>query len=198
MGAATIAPSFLWEPLNILRAVSGEKILRQSKQKIARRAYPLRRIFVTNDGKDSADSPCEGFLEVPLCHSSTCLFQSPARNGRLYAIVLYSFSQKKSRGFHEVPGSHPVPASSPCPSFCTIGRQNRNAEFQSTKKQAFSACFALFSPAFYMRFFGCPPLSGCFVQYAKYPIHRKDRRHTPRWAPRDVGSPGGVPPQITS
>ena len=52
--------------LNILRAASGEKIFRQSKQKFARRVHPLRRIFVTNDGKDSADSSSEEFLEVPL------------------------------------------------------------------------------------------------------------------------------------
>jgi hypothetical protein len=45
--------------------VSGEKIFRQSKQEFARRVDPLRRIFVTNDGKDSADSPYEEFLEVP-------------------------------------------------------------------------------------------------------------------------------------
>ena len=59
-------PIVLREPLNILRAVSGEKIFRQSKQKFARRVYPLRRIFVTNDGKDSVDSPCGEFLEAPL------------------------------------------------------------------------------------------------------------------------------------
>ena len=43
------------------RAASGEKIFRQSKQKSARIVDPIRRIFVTNDGKDSADSLCEGF-----------------------------------------------------------------------------------------------------------------------------------------
>ena len=53
-------------PLNIRRAESGEKFFRQSKQKIARRVDPLRRFFVTNDGKDSADSLCADFLEVPL------------------------------------------------------------------------------------------------------------------------------------
>ena len=46
------------------RAESCEKVFRQSKQKSARIVDPMRRIFVTNDGKDSADSPCEGFLEV--------------------------------------------------------------------------------------------------------------------------------------
>ena len=46
------------------RTESGEKVFRQSKQRSARIADPMRRIFVTNDGKDSADSPCEGFLEV--------------------------------------------------------------------------------------------------------------------------------------
>ena len=58
--------NFLWGPLNILREASGEKIFCQSKQKTARRVHPLRRIFVMNDGKDSADSSCEEFLEVPL------------------------------------------------------------------------------------------------------------------------------------
>ncbi|MBR6782365.1 MAG: hypothetical protein IKM33_04125, partial [Clostridia bacterium] len=46
-------------------AASDEKIFRQSKQKAARIVDPIRRIFVTNDGKDSVDSLCEGFLEVP-------------------------------------------------------------------------------------------------------------------------------------
>ena len=45
--------------------MSGEKIFRQSKQKFARRVHPLRRNFVTNDGKDSVDSLREEFLEVP-------------------------------------------------------------------------------------------------------------------------------------
>ena len=58
-----------WGPLNILREASGEKIFCQSKQKTARRVHPLRRIFVTNDGKDSADSSCEEFLEVPKYES---------------------------------------------------------------------------------------------------------------------------------
>ena len=47
------------------RAASGEKIFRQSKQKSARIVDPIRRIFVTNDGKDSADSLCGEFLEMP-------------------------------------------------------------------------------------------------------------------------------------
>ena len=41
------------------------QIFRQSKQKSARIVHPIRRIFVTNDGKDSADSPCDEFLEPP-------------------------------------------------------------------------------------------------------------------------------------
>ena len=58
-------------PLKTHRAASGEKIFRQSKQKSARIVDPMRRIFVTisersSGGKDSADSLCEGFLEVPL------------------------------------------------------------------------------------------------------------------------------------
>ena len=120
-----------------------------------------------------------------LCRSSTCLFQSPARNGRLYAIVLYSFSQKKSRGFHEVPGSPPVPASPPCPSFCTIGRQNRNAEFQSTKKQAFSACFALFSPVFPIWLWGRFPLFEGIVQYdIRHILPKRQKAHPKRGSPR--------------
>ena len=53
-------------PLNIRRAESGEKIFRQSKQKSARVVPPTRRNFVTNDGKDSTDSQCDDFLEVPF------------------------------------------------------------------------------------------------------------------------------------
>ena len=58
--------SYFGVPLNIQRAVSGEQIFRQSKQKSARIVDPIRRIFVTNDGKDAADSPCDEFLEVPI------------------------------------------------------------------------------------------------------------------------------------
>ena len=47
------------------RAASGEKIFRQSKQKTARIVDPMRRFFVTNDGKDSVDSLCGEFLEMP-------------------------------------------------------------------------------------------------------------------------------------
>ena len=54
------------EPLNILRAWIGEKIFRQSKQNFARIVDPLRRNFVTNDEKDSVDSMCVEFLEVPF------------------------------------------------------------------------------------------------------------------------------------
>ena len=46
-------------PLNIQCAVSVEQIFRQSVD-------PIRMVFVTNDGKDAADSPCDEFLEVPL------------------------------------------------------------------------------------------------------------------------------------
>ena len=53
-------------PLKTHRAASGEKIFRQSKQKSARIVDPMRRIFVTNDGKDPVDSLCEGFLEMPF------------------------------------------------------------------------------------------------------------------------------------
>ena len=52
--------------LNIRRAEACEKIFRQSKQKSARIVDPIRRIFVTNDGKDSVKISCDEFLEVPL------------------------------------------------------------------------------------------------------------------------------------
>ena len=51
--------------LNIRRAEACEKIFRQSKQKSARIVDPIRRIFVTNDGKDSVKISCDEFLEVP-------------------------------------------------------------------------------------------------------------------------------------
>ena len=51
--------------LKTQRAASGEKIFRQSKQKTARIVDPMRRFFVTNDGKDSVDSLCGEFLEMP-------------------------------------------------------------------------------------------------------------------------------------
>ena len=57
---------FFRGPLNILRAWIGEKIFRQCKQNFARIVNPLRRNFVTNDGKDSVDSMCVEFLEVPF------------------------------------------------------------------------------------------------------------------------------------
>jgi len=61
------AVEFLFRgPLNIQRASSDEKIFRQSKQKTARIVDPIRRFFVTNDGKDSADSMCNEFLEAPV------------------------------------------------------------------------------------------------------------------------------------
>ena len=57
-------------PLITHRAASDEKIFRQSKQKTARIVDPIRRFFVTNDGKDSVDSLCEGFLEVASTYYS--------------------------------------------------------------------------------------------------------------------------------
>ncbi|MBR6781641.1 MAG: hypothetical protein IKM33_00380, partial [Clostridia bacterium] len=50
---------------------------RQSKQKAARIVDPIRRIFVTNDGKDSVDSLCEGFLEVPCSLSGRGFTPAP-------------------------------------------------------------------------------------------------------------------------
>ena len=57
-------------PLKTYRAASDEKIFCQSKQKIARIVDPIRRFFVTiseqsSGGKDSVDSLCERFLEMP-------------------------------------------------------------------------------------------------------------------------------------
>ena len=37
-----------------------------ANQKTARIVDPMRRFFVTNDGKDSVDSLCGEFLEMPL------------------------------------------------------------------------------------------------------------------------------------
>ena len=54
-----------WGSLNIQRAKSGEKIFRQTKQISARVVDPTRRIFVKYDGKDSVDSLCDEFLEIP-------------------------------------------------------------------------------------------------------------------------------------
>ena len=59
---------YIREPLNIQRAESGEKIFCQTQQKSARVVESTRRIFVKYDGKDSVDSPCDEFLEVPLYH----------------------------------------------------------------------------------------------------------------------------------
>ena len=89
--------AFLREPLNILRAVRAEQARWRedfssarpagAKQKIARRVYPLRRIFVTiseqsSGGKDSVDSPCGEFLEAPL---SSLAFQEPFLQERFLA-----------------------------------------------------------------------------------------------------------------
>ena len=77
MGAGDTAPFVYRASLITQRAASGEKIFRQSKQKSAHIVDPIRRIFVTNDGKDSVDSLCEGFLEVPLrSPSSKAVFPS--------------------------------------------------------------------------------------------------------------------------
>ena len=58
--------------LNIRRAEACEKIFRQSKQKSARIVDPIRRIFVTNDGKDSVKISCDEFLEVPIKKPPPC------------------------------------------------------------------------------------------------------------------------------
>ena len=52
------------EPLKILRASDSEKLFRQSKQNFARIVNPLRRNFVTNDGKDAVAPMCVELLEV--------------------------------------------------------------------------------------------------------------------------------------
>ena len=45
---------FLWQYRTILMVQMRRQIFRQSKQKFARIVNPLRRIFVTNDGKDAS------------------------------------------------------------------------------------------------------------------------------------------------
>ena len=57
--------NFFRGSLNIQRAKSGENIFRQTKQISARVVDPTRRIFVRYDGKDSVDSLCDEFLEIP-------------------------------------------------------------------------------------------------------------------------------------
>ena len=52
--------------LNIQRAESGEKIFRQTQQKSARVVDPTRRNFVKYHEKDSANSLCDEFLEIPF------------------------------------------------------------------------------------------------------------------------------------
>ena len=44
----------LWQYRTILMVQMRRQIFRQSKQKFARIVAPLRRIFVTNDGKDAS------------------------------------------------------------------------------------------------------------------------------------------------
>ena len=58
----------------ILMVHMRQQIFRQSKQKFARIVDPLRRIFVTNDGKSTADSSVDEFLEVTYSLSYVCLF----------------------------------------------------------------------------------------------------------------------------
>ena len=53
-------------PLKNSREASGEGFFRRSKQKFARIVDPMRRIFVTNDGKSTADSSAVDFLEVTI------------------------------------------------------------------------------------------------------------------------------------
>ena len=95
--------SFFREPLNIQRAESDEKIFRQTKQKSARRVYPLRRVFGEAptpwaSGKDSADSLRDEFLEVPFILIVMIIMTIQGHNGHynsndlqqvVYHICLY-------------------------------------------------------------------------------------------------------------
>ena len=91
--------------LNIRRAKDREKIFRQMKQNSACVVHPTRRVFVKrpqgrDDGKDSADSPCDKFLEVPVSKSrnqrvsfGNSKRRDPHDNGaRLFAWIIFSFS----------------------------------------------------------------------------------------------------------
>ena len=56
-----------WQPLKTRARRAARDFYRQSKQKYARIVDPMRRIFVTNDGKSTADSSDVEFLEVAYC-----------------------------------------------------------------------------------------------------------------------------------
>ena len=49
------------------KAYEFDSLVAQSKQKYARIVDPMRRIFVTNDEKSTADSSDVEFLEVAYC-----------------------------------------------------------------------------------------------------------------------------------
>ncbi len=51
--------------MGIQRAANGEGFFRQTKQKSARIVVPMRRNFVTHDGKSTVVSLCDEFLEMP-------------------------------------------------------------------------------------------------------------------------------------
>ena len=73
-----------------------EKIFCQSKQNFARIVDPLRRNFVTNDEKDSVNSMCAEFLEVPFIFTCGELYaQAPSSQPAQLKGVEF-FSVRKS------------------------------------------------------------------------------------------------------
>ena len=77
------------------RAASGENIFRQSKQKTARIVDPMRRFFVTisersSGGKDSVDSLCGEFLEMPCIQR----FYSASLGFHLFGAICEYISSK--------------------------------------------------------------------------------------------------------
>jgi len=59
----------------------------QSKQKSARIVDPIRKIFVTNDGKASVDSPTAEYLEVPLSQK-VCFY---TLKGQIILFLFFSY-----------------------------------------------------------------------------------------------------------
>jgi len=58
--------------LNTQRAERCEGFFRQTKQKSARIVDPMRKNFVTYDGKSTVISACDEFLEMPFNHIPIC------------------------------------------------------------------------------------------------------------------------------
>jgi len=57
--------------LNTQRAARCEGFFRQTKQKSARIVDPMRKNFVTYDGKSTVISACDEFLEMPHSYYTT-------------------------------------------------------------------------------------------------------------------------------